>query len=111
MLAEKCKNKCKTIKVTQKTTATQTRHEETFTQCNEHGPDVVEVEAWTVVFPSPNEKVILLGQRPYTGHSHVMGVPCIMAEKRHITEDQELNTLEEMPGRKAKISAPAQGEQ
>lgn len=72
----------------------------------------MKVEAWTVVFPSPNEKIILLGQRPYTGHSHVMGVPCIMGcRKRHMMEDQELNILEVMPGTEAKVSAPAQGDQ
>lgn len=64
-----------------------------------------------MVFPSPNEKVIQLGQRPYTGHSHGMGGLCIAAEKRHMTEDQELNILEEMPGRETKISAPAQADQ
>lgn len=53
-----------------------------------------------MVFPSPNGKVILLGQRPYTGHSHGLGGPCTVAEKRHMTEDQELNTLEDMPGKR-----------
>lgn len=113
MLAEKCKTKCNTNQGDiQKTTARP--------GIRKYLPSAMNMvlmwwrwkgEAWTMVFPSPNEEVILLGQRPYTGHSHVVGVPCIVAEKRHMTEDQELNILEEMPGRVTKISAPAQGDQ
>lgn len=114
MLAEKCKKKGNTSKVTLRK---ELPHRPGIRRHQPSPMNMVlmwwrwKVEAWTEVFPSPNEKVIRLGQRPYTGHSHGMGGPCTVAEKRHMTEDQELNILEEMPGREAKISVPAQGDQ
>lgn len=39
------------------------------------------------------------------------GWPMHSGRERHVTEDQELKILEEMPEREANISAPAQEDQ
>lgn len=92
-----------------------------------------EVKAWTVIFPSLNERAELLGQRPYIGRTckrhpwHRLGGAGMgpddrdstgtVTEKWHGREDWELNIPEEMSrrqaemsGRQAEISAPAQGD-